>query len=297
MSQEHFDTYFSGPSIHGLVQSIRTALAEDGPDLTSIPLFSQDQTMRARIVAKQDGVIAGLPLVDLVLNECDPHGHWAIEYQIVDGDNVFSGQSVALLSGAPYTLLKAERIILNYLCHLSGIATLTSQYVEALGASRTRLLDTRKTLPGLRRLEKYAVRMGGGFNHRMDLAQMLMLKDTHIDQAGSITKAAEQLRKAYFPCPPLEVECRSLDEIREAVAIRADRVMLDNFSSSELQSALALIPNDIETEVSGGVSLDTIAAIGAAGPDYVSVGRITHSAPSCDFSMHTVTCADECAAC
>lgn len=290
MSQDHFDTFFIGARKGSLLKSIRAALAEDGPDLTSIPLFRQDIPMRAQIVAKQQGVVAGLPLLPLILHECSPSGEWTVEFELEDGQEVAPGTRVALLCGCPYVLLKAERIILNFLCHLSGIATLTSQYAKELKGSRTRLLDTRKTLPGLRYLEKYAVQMGGGFNHRIDLREMLMLKDTHIDQAGSITKAVEALRNAYSPCPPLEVECRSHEEIQEAVATGADRIMLDNFSPSELRAALDMIPKEIETEVSGGVNLDTIGLIGKIGPDFVSVGRITHSAPSCDFSMRTLPC-------
>ncbi len=288
MSQTHFDTFFIGARRENLLQSIRCALAEDGPDLTSIPLFGKEKSMRAQIIAKQYGIVAGLPLIPMILHECAPSGEWEVEFECADGQPVAPDIRVALLCGTPYVLLKAERIILNFLCHLSGIATLTSEYTKALQGSRTRLLDTRKTLPGLRHLEKYSVRMGGGHNHRMNLGEMLMLKDTHIDQAGSITMAMERLRNAYTPCPPLEVECRSLEEVREAVAAKADRIMLDNFSLSGLREALDLIPDGIETEVSGGVTLETITSIGAIGPDYVSVGRITHSAPSCDFSMRTI---------
>jgi nicotinate-nucleotide pyrophosphorylase (carboxylating) len=282
MSTSLFHTFFSGRAMDMLLASIEHALDEDGPDLTSRALFRPEDELRARIVAKERCIVAGLPLAPLVLERC---GGGRCEPAAQDGDTMQPGTLAAELRGPAAGLLKAERVILNYVTHLSGIATLTRRYVDALATTRTRVLDTRKTLPGLRHAEKYAVRVGGGVNHRMDLAEMLMLKDNHVDRAGGITPAVERLRAAYSPCPPLEVECRTLDEVREAVACGVDRIMLDNMGHETMARALALIPDAIESEVSGGVSLETIKDIGRLGPDFVSVGRLTHSAPAADFSM------------
>jgi nicotinate-nucleotide pyrophosphorylase (carboxylating) len=212
------------------------------------------------------------------------------EYQHVlnvdEGDRGGPGALVAAIQGPPRHLLRTERVILNYLCHLSGIATLAARYVDALKGCRTTLLDTRKTLPGLRYPEKYAVLVGGAKNHRLNLSEMLMVKDNHIDRAGGVAPAVEKLRAAYgADCPPIEVECRSFDEVDEAVRLKVSRIMLDNMDLEELRQALARVPQGIETEVSGGVTLENIAAIGAIGPDFVSVGRLTHSAPAADLSM------------
>ena len=270
------------------VDLIRMALDEDGPDLTSLGTFPPLERSSAYIVAKQRTIVVGLPLVSLVLavTGMDPAG-WTAE--VKDGDVVENGTVILRLSGYTNQLLKAERIILNLMTHLSGVGNLTLEYAAKLEGTGVRLLDTRKTLPGHRHLEKYAVRVAGGVNHRMDLCEMLMLKDNHIDAAGSISKAVAALRECYAPCPPIEVECRDCDEVREAVACRADRVMLDNMGPAQLAEALPLIPRDIEAEISGGVTLETIRELALACPerpaDFISVGRITHSAPSADFSM------------
>ena len=267
---------------------IRMSLEEDGPDLTSLGIFPPDEVSSAYIVAKQDTIVVGLPLVSFVLSivGMDPAG-WTAEVE--EGAVVKKGTVILRLKGHTNQLLKAERIILNLMTHLSGVGNLTREYAAKLEGTGVRLLDTRKTLPGHRYLEKYAVRVAGGCNHRMNLTDMLMLKDNHIDAAGSITRAVESLRECWNPCPPIEVECRDCDEVREAVACGVERVMLDNMSPAELAQALPLIPRDIEAEISGGVTLETIRVLALACPerpaDFISVGRITHSAPSADFSM------------
>jgi nicotinate-nucleotide pyrophosphorylase (carboxylating) len=208
---------------------------------------------------------------------------------VEEGAFLRKGEKAASLEGSARLLLRCERIILNFICHLSGIANLTRRYADALAGTGVALLDTRKTLPGLRYPEKYAVLVGGGNNHRKDLAEILMLKDNHIDAAGGIRPAVEHLRAAYTPAPPIEVECRTQAEVLEAVACRVDRIMLDNMSAPAMEKALAAIPASIEAEVSGGVSLDNLGVLaqlkGPRKPDFVSVGRITHSAPYADFSM------------
>jgi len=285
MNTTTFHEFFQGPALEHLLRAVRAGLDEDGPDLTSLAVFGPTAPARAEIVAKQDAVAAGLPIGPLVLDAVTPGAGAGMRLLAEDGQTVRPGQLVAELHGPASTLLRAERVILNFLTHLSGIATLTRSYVDALRGSRTTLLDTRKTLPGLRHVQKYAVLMGGGKNHRLSLSDMLMLKDNHIDQAGGIAPAVARLRAAYSPCPPIEVECRTLAEVREAASLGVARIMLDNMAPGDLARALALVPEGTQTEVSGGVSLATLAAIAQAGPDFVSVGRLTHSAPAADFSM------------
>ncbi|WP_461209551.1 carboxylating nicotinate-nucleotide diphosphorylase [Desulfocurvus sp. DL9XJH121] len=289
MNSKPFAAFFSEPRLAFVRESITRALAEDGRDLTSDALFPPGERAEAVIVAKEPTLVAGLALAPLILDQVEPGASEGAELLAAEGSEAAVGDVVARFSGSARTLLTAERIILNYLSHLSGIANLTRSYARLLAGSRTRLLDTRKTLPGLRYLEKYAVLMGGGENHRMDLAEMLMLKDNHIDRAGGIAPAVAALRAAYSPCPPIEVECRTVDEVRQAVQARVQRIMLDNMPPSELAAVLALVPEGIETEISGGVNLTNIAEIAAAGADFVSVGRLTHSAPAADFSMRIAT--------
>jgi nicotinate-nucleotide pyrophosphorylase (carboxylating) len=267
---------------------IRMALEEDGPDLTSLGIFPPLECSSAYIVAKQRTIVIGLPLISLVLSiiGMEPTA-WTAE--VHEGSFVEAGTIVARLHGHTIQLLKAERVILNLMTHLSGVGNLTREYIQQLHGTGVRLLDTRKTLPGQRYLEKYAVRVAGGHNHRLNLSEMLMIKDNHIDAAGSISKAVKALRFRYQPCPPIEVECRNIEEVREAVACHPERILLDNMDVEILSKALPLIPHSIEAEISGGVSLDTIRMLALAcrerPADFISVGRITHSAPSADFSM------------
>jgi nicotinate-nucleotide pyrophosphorylase (carboxylating) len=289
MTDPRFDGFFQGPARHFLLRAIDLALEEDGPDLTSMAVFAPTDRLAASIVAKEDTLVAGLPIAPLVIERMGQTDRCDITLSAADGDHVPNRTVVASLVGPAVTLLKAERVILNFLCHLSGIANKVSLAVAALAGTKTRLLDTRKTLPGLRYPEKYAVLIGGGKNHRKDLAEMLMLKDNHIDRAGGIPQAVAALRKAYQnsmdKMPPVEIECRTLAEVGQAIAERPRRIMLDNMDPGAMRQALAMVPAGIETEVSGGVDLAALAGIGALGPDFVSVGRITHSAPSADFSM------------
>ncbi|MBO4336427.1 MAG: carboxylating nicotinate-nucleotide diphosphorylase [Desulfovibrio sp.] len=278
-------SFFSGKGLQYLEQNIALALAEDDRELTAEGLFAPSDTLKATIRAKETTPVVGLPLIGLVLKQLTRQFRWR---SFVREGAFVSPMTIAEITAPAVPLLKAERVILNYICHLSGIAKLTANYVQALKGTGVRLLDTRKTTPGLRWLEKYAVLMGGGCNHRMDLAQMLMLKDNHIDAAGSISQALASLRQAYKPCPPIEVECRTLAHVREAVAGHANRIMLDNMNREQLAQALALIPKEQEVEISGGVRLDNLRELAEIGPrhaDFISVGRLTHSAAASDFSM------------
>ncbi len=291
MNHTLFHTFFTNDAKKYLTASIDMALAEDGPDLTSLAVFSNDDRMTAEIVAKEDTIVVGLPIIPMVMDRCPDVQPYTLELFVDEGSPISKGTIAAKIIGAAPHVLKAERIILNFITHLSGIAALTSRYVKKLEGTGTRLLDTRKTLPCLRYPEKYAVRCGGGTNHRANLCEMLMLKDNHIDAAGSITAAVAALRQAYKPCPPIEVECRDLAEVHEACQCNVERIMLDNMTADLLRQSLKVIamnPNSIETEISGGVTLETIrelATVSDHGPDFISVGRLTHSAPNADFSM------------
>lgn len=277
--------FFTSEGLTLLRRSIRLALDEDGPDLTAEGLFPPDAPLHAVIRAKEDTLVVGLPIIPEVIDALGGGATFTLDVE--EAARVPAMTTVARLHG-PAVLLRAERVILNFITHLSGIANLTARYVQELEGTGVRLLDTRKTTPGLRWPEKYAVQAGGGCNHRKNLVEMLMLKDNHIDAAGSIGAAVRQLRERYSPCPPIEVECRTLEHVRAALDAGADRIMMDNMDSPLLSQALALVPPHVETEVSGGVRLETIRAIALTGPrrpDFISVGRLTHSAVAADFSM------------
>ncbi|MEG2172399.1 MAG: carboxylating nicotinate-nucleotide diphosphorylase [Desulfovibrionaceae bacterium] len=283
-----FDKYFTPQGLKFIDTAICLALDEDGAELTSQAVFSPHHPLRACILAKQETLVVGLPLIARILHIHGQGGELAL--LVDEGSMVNAGTEVALLRGPAPTLLKIERIALNFICHLSGIANLTRQYVHQLEGTGVALLDTRKTLPGLRWPEKYAVCLGGGRNHRRNLEEMLMLKDNHIDAAGSIHAAVLRLRTRYGAnCPPIEVECRTCNDVREAVACTVDRVMMDNMDIPQLSAALALVPANIEAEISGGVTLENIRQLAHIGPrraNFISVGRLTHSAIAADFSMN-----------
>ena len=220
-----WSTFFSDEGRRYLRRSIELALDEDGPDLTAQGLFAADAPMRAVIRAKEDTRVVGLPVIHDVFEAMNAHPH--VELLVEEASTVPAMTEVARMEGPAIALLKAERVILNFITHLSGIANLTARYVHELEGTGVRLLDTRKTTPCLRWPEKYAVQAGGGCNHRKNLVEMLMLKDNHIDAAGSITRAVARLREVYSPCPPIEVECRTLDHVREAVAAGADGLLVE----------------------------------------------------------------------
>jgi len=263
---------------------IELAIAEDiGPgDATSEAVLPTTLVLCGRIIAKRAGVIAGLPVAEAVFRRVDPD--LRLSSHVRDGDSVTPGDIVAEVNGPGQGMLAAERLALNFLQHLSGIATLTQAFVHAVDGTKATVLDTRKTHPGYRVLEKYAVRMGGGHNHRMSLHDMLLVKDNHIEAAGSITTAVEQAR-SFHPDLPIEVEVKNLDELREAVRLNVDRIMLDNMDLDQMQEAVRLTGGRVGLEASGGVDLERVAAIAATGVDYISIGALTHSAPALDLSM------------
>lgn len=264
---------------------IEKALSEDiGPgDVTSEATIPAGHTSTAEILAKQDLVLAGLDLSLEVFHFLDA----AIQFTrfAQDGDRIKSGKVLARLSGSTRALLAGERVALNLLQHMSGIATLTSKYVDQLKGLKAQALDTRKTLPGLRQLEKYAVRMGGGTNHRFGLYDGVLIKDNHIKAGGSITKAIESARRNAHHLLKVEVETKTLDEVREALSAKADIIMLDNMPLDMIREAVKLINGQVLIEASGNVTFETIREIGETGVDFISSGSLTHSAPAADISM------------
>lgn len=288
--QYNIDEIFGQVGTSYVQEIIRIALAEDEEDLTSNGIFTDTHSSKATLISRQDTYVVGLPLIDCIFKQMNIENAQKY-YSIVveEGSFVKNNTIVANFEAPTALLLKVERIILNFITHMSGIANLTKEYLKELEGTGVALLDTRKTLPGHRYLEKYAVRMAGAKNHRMHLSHMIMIKNNHVDAAGSITKAVEILRHKYEECPPIVVECRTKEEILEAVSVKPERILLDNMDCSTLAKNLPLIPRDIEAEISGGVSLKTIRELALSSTerpaDFISVGRITHSAPIADFSL------------
>jgi nicotinate-nucleotide pyrophosphorylase (carboxylating) len=268
-----------------LKNTIEQAFAEDlGPgDVTSEATVPADSTSAAVMLAKQHLVLAGLDVAREVFHYIDS----AVQFLpfAKDGDVIHAGTEIAKLSGNTRALLAGERVALNLLQHLCGIATLTAKYVERVKGLKAEVLDTRKTLPGLRQLEKYAVRMGGGRNHRFGLYDGLLIKDNHIKAAGGIIKAVERAQKKAHHLLKIEVETRTLDEVVEALAVGADVIMLDNMPIDIMREAVKLVAGRALVEASGNVTLETIRPIAETGVDFISSGSLTHSAPAADISM------------
>ncbi|MBA3873095.1 MAG: carboxylating nicotinate-nucleotide diphosphorylase [Anaerolineae bacterium] len=266
--------------------ALREDLGEAG-DLTSKSTLSDDVRVCGRIVAKADGVIAGLPLVEMVYGQVDPTV--SIHLSAQDGQHITSGTLIAEVEGKGQSILTGERVALNFLQRLSGIATLTAQFVGAVSGTKTVILDTRKTTPGWRLLEKYAVKQGGGDNHRIGLYDMVLIKDNHIDGAGSITAAVNAVRDYPQAAQvPIEVEVRNLDELREVLPLKVDRVLLDNMTDDQMREAVIITNGSTKLEASGNMNLQRVAKVAATGVDYISVGALTHSAPALDLSMKIV---------
>lgn len=265
---------------------VRHALEEDmgHDDVTTRLTVPEDARCAARLVAKQDGVLSGIDVFRLAfeLVEADLE-HWESSN---NGSRIASGDTVAAFSGSTRPVLTAERTALNFLQRLSGVATLTDAYVRALEGSHARVCDTRKTTPGLRMLEKAAVSHGGGANHRHGLYDGILIKENHIEAAGGIAMAVERAAKGAHHLMKVEVEVRSLDELRQALDARADAVLLDNMSMEDMGRAAAMAKAaGVVSEASGNVTLDTIGAVAETGVDFISVGALTHSAPALDLSL------------
>lgn len=264
---------------------ILQALQEDitGEDVTTNAILPEDCQGEAELLCKQDGIIAGLDVFARAFTLLDDKV-W-FEFFVKDGDEVHKGQKLAKVVGSIRAILSAERVGLNYLQRMSGIATYTHQVVSLLAGTGITLVDTRKTTPNMRVFEKYAVTVGGGKNHRYNLSDGVLLKDNHISAAGGVAKAIA-LAKAYAPfVRKIEVETETLDMVREAVEAGADIIMLDNMSHDMMREAIALIDGRAETECSGNVTKENIAALADIGVDYISSGALTHSAPILDLSL------------
>ncbi len=260
--------------------AIAEDLADDG-DVTSRAIF-HDDTVTAVLFSKDTGVLAGSDYFIRAFHRIDESIE--IKFLFADGDLLSPGDRVAEISGLTVSILQAERIGLNFLGYLSGIATVTRRFTD-LEKGSTRILDTRKTLPGYRTLAKYAVSVGGGKNHRMGLYDMVMIKDNHIDAAGSITRAVDMVRNRWADKFRIEVECRNRSEVEEAISAGADIVMLDNMTPAEAANCIELRNEKVEFEASGDMSLEKIGKYMSVGLDYISIGRLTHSVSNFDFSL------------
>ncbi|RKS70760.1 nicotinate-nucleotide pyrophosphorylase [carboxylating] [Actinomadura pelletieri DSM 43383] len=260
---------------------VRTALAEDGEvDVTSMPIFAPEDTAAGDLTAREEGVVAGIPVASVVLEELDV----AYEARVEDGERIVPGQVLMSVSGQTRAVLRAERTALNLLTHLSGIATATRAWMDAMSGTKAKVRDTRKTLPGLRALQKYAVQCGGGVNHRMGLYDAALIKDNHIAAAGSVTKAYEAIR-AVYPSLHIQVECDTLRQVEEALSVGATSILLDNMTDAEMTEAVRLVAGRAELEASGGLTLDRARDVAVTGVDYLAVGALTHSARVFDIGL------------
>ena len=266
-----------------LTDLIKAALNEDMPagDLTTESLALLPRIGRARLIAKEDIVLSGSGPFEQTIRALEPTAR--VQWQFEEGDTVLNRQNICTISGDLIQILKAERIALNFLGHLSGISTLTRSFVKKVNHTNTKILDTRKTLPGYRELQKRAVVHGGGLNHRFNLSEAILVKDNHITVMGGILPAVARIRE--HSQLPIEVEASNLEEVQQAVSAKVHRILLDNMSNELLKQALELIPEKILTEASGNMNLQRVGSIADLGVDFISVGALTHSAPCADVSL------------
>ena len=262
---------------------IKAALKEDMPtgDITTESLAVKPKQGEAILKAKADIVISGTTVFEQTIQFLEPNAK--LKWLFEEGDLVYKGQNICVIEGDLIQILKAERVALNFLGRLSGIATLTRQYVKAIEGTKTVILDTRKTTPLYREFEKKAVLHGGAQNHRFNLSDAVMVKDNHISLMGGITAAVERIRRHCDLA--IEVEASNLDQVKECVSLNIHRILLDNMNNETLKQALKLIPTNIKTEASGNMTLDRVRSVAEIGVDYISVGALTHSAPTADVSL------------
>ena len=272
---------------HEIVESIQRALEEDiqSGDVTTDSIVPADATLRGQIVAKQPGIVAGLTVAKAVFAELDDRV--VVDPAVADGSAVVKGMVLAELSGPARALLTGERTALNFLGRMSGIATLTRNFVDAVAGTKAKILDTRKTAPGLRAADKLAVKIGGGTNHRVGLFDMILIKDNHIDFSGSITAAVERAR-SNGKGVEIEVEARTLQDVRECLNLGVKRILLDNMSLTTMREAVELNQGKAKLEASGNVNLNNVAEVAATGVDFISVGALTHSVRVLDVSLEWV---------
>jgi nicotinate-nucleotide pyrophosphorylase (carboxylating) len=269
-----------------LVQNIiRNALAEDigDGDVTTLNTIPEGSLVEGEFLAKEPGVVAGLAVVHEVFSQLDPRVE--VIDLLADGDSVAAGQVIATIRGPGRAVLTGERVALNFLQRMSGIATMTRRYVDAIEGTGAVMLDTRKTVPGLRVLDKWAVRLGGGQNHRFGLYDMAMIKDNHIAAVGGLAEAVQRVRAGDLRQRPIEVEVTNLDQLQEALELPVDRILLDNMTLEQMRVAARTAAGRIPLEASGNVTLDTVGAIAATGVDFISSGALTHSVKALDISL------------
>ena len=263
---------------------VKAALAEDlagGMDVTSVATIAADAELQAEFVARDSGVVAGIEMAKAVLTEV---GVASIEVLVADGTSVHAGDVLIKVSGNARAILLAERTALNFLGHLSGIATLTNKWVAAIAGTNCEIRDTRKTTPGWRELEKFAVRMGGGTNHRMSLSDAALIKDNHIAAAGGVKAAFNAVRSA-FPTAPIEIEVDTLEQLAEVLPLKPDLVLLDNMTPEQCRAAVSLVAGQTKLEASGGITLDLARSYAETGVDYLAIGALTHSAKNFDIGL------------
>lgn len=273
-----------GLSPNHIFQQVKDAISEDlagGQDLTSVATITQSQVSTADFVTRTGGVVSGLHVVAAVLEYCGVNHY---EVLVDEGAKVSAGKVLITAQGNTQKLLLAERTALNFLSHLSGISTLTNQWVSEISGTKCQVRDTRKTTPGLRMLEKFAVRMGGGTNHRLSLSQAALIKDNHIMAAGSIT-AAFNATKKMFPDKSIEIEVDSIDQLNEAVQLKPDLILLDNMSVEQCSQAVLISAGLVKLEASGGIAISNAKSYAATGVDYLAIGSLTHSAPALDIGL------------
>jgi nicotinate-nucleotide pyrophosphorylase (carboxylating) len=271
-----------------ILRLIQFAIREDvgSGDITTELTIPQDNAALARFIVKQDGIVCGLPLLDLVFREFSPDVH--IDIKVEEGAMITAGTIIATVEGPAHALLAAERTALNFMQRMSGVATKTRQYVDVIAGTHARILDTRKTIPGWRLLDKYATGIGGAVNHRIGLYDMVMIKDNHITACGGVRQAVERCLSELEGRAPvkIEVEARSLDEVQEIMQCDGvHRIMFDNFTPAQVAEGVRIVERRIETEASGGITYDNLRDYAMAGVDFISVGAITHSAVALDISM------------
>ena len=261
---------------------VRRALDEDLPDITSEAIFDPSERGRARFLVKAAGVIAGLPFAEATFRAIEASAKFAVHAK--DGDRVQPGDVVAEVEAGVVTLLSGERTALNLLQRASGIATATRRYVDAIAGTKAKVYDTRKTAPGLRALDKYAVLCGGGQNHRIGLYDMFLIKNNHVDRAGSITSAVERVRARKMP-QQIMVEVRDAAELEEALGARPDFILLDNMTPLQMRAAVERVAGAVPLEASGGITMESLREIAETGVDRISIGALTHSVQALDISM------------
>ena len=273
-----------GLSPNHIFQQVKDAISEDlagGQDLTSVATITQSQVSTADFITRTSGVVSGLHVVAAVLEYCGVNHY---EVLVDEGAKVSAGKLLITAQGNTQKLLLAERTALNFLSHLSGISTLTNKWVSEISGTKCQIRDTRKTTPGLRMLEKFAVRMGGGTNHRLSLSQAALIKDNHIMAAGSISDAFNAIKKMY-PDKSIEIEVDSIDQLKEAIRLKPDLILLDNMSTDQCSEAVSITNGLVKLEASGGIAITNAKAYATTGVDYLAIGSLTHSAPALDIGL------------